>query len=142
MNKLEELSNIQDQQIDAVLITPNDSNLDSVSASQQSVSNPTASQMSNVNVNQAASSSLMSVTAVTTASHSSHIAPVTNSSDSIPPVLVPGMNKSSASAIKHDSVTDFKPTTSLPDVVEVKTGEEVKKILFENRVKLYFFPYF
>ncbi|CAB3403118.1 unnamed protein product [Caenorhabditis bovis] len=40
---------------------------------------------------------------------------------------------------EYEPETEFKPVVPLPDLVEVKTGEEGEKVLFNNRCKLYIY---
>ncbi|XP_026466134.1 E3 SUMO-protein ligase RanBP2-like [Ctenocephalides felis] len=51
------------------------------------------------------------------------------------------LNKSSDTSLteKYDPLPDFKPIIPLPDVVELKTGEEDEEVLFKARSKLYRF---
>lgn len=123
MDKLEELSSIQ---IDDVLVTPACGDSDG----EHPASYHMASQTTDTNVNQLVTSSAASVT---TAPLSTQPAPTTNSSASFLPFHEPEKNKSGASTVNDELLTDFASTTALPDVA----GEKEKKILFENRAKLY-----
>ena len=38
---------------------------------------------------------------------------------------------------EHDPRPDFEAIIPLPDIVEVRTGEEDEEVLFEDRCKLY-----
>lgn len=87
------------------------------------------------------SRSIKNTSEVSSSSFYSSADKLESSNASFNTVVTNSLNQSSDSSLieKYDPLPDFKPIIPLPDVIEIKTGEEDEEVIFKARSKLYRF---